>query len=216
MALSDVPASLVARCRRGEEAAFDELFAAIHEDLARWFFSLLRNEEDAQEAVQECFVRIFRHLHTLEDPAKFSSWVGRLVVNLANTSRTRAGRHRMESLEPGIEVDNDQLPLQGRGPADPREAASRTEILRRVNEAVTHLPPRQRTAVMMFDVQNIPIARIAEELGCSQGAVKFNIFQGRRKLRELLADLGEDLLPRRQTPAGRHGSHPMEPQEGDP
>lgn len=199
MALSDVPTELVARCRRGDEGAFDELFTMIHGDLSRWFFSLLRNDDDAQEAVQECFVRIFRHLHTLEDNAKFAGWVGRLVVNQANTTRTRVQRTRMDSLEPGIEVENDQLPIQGRGPADPREAAARDEILRRVNEAVTHLPPRQRTAVMLFDVQNMPIAKIAEQLGCSQGAVKFNIFQGRRKLRELLTDLAGDLLPRRQT-----------------
>ncbi len=198
MALNDVPADLVRRCRKGDQAAFDELFSMIHQDLYRWLYSMLRNEDDAQEAVQECFLRIFRHLHSLGDDSKFASWVGRLLVNYANTYRTRSARKRFEELDPAIEVGEGQLPIQGKGGRDPRSAAEEREVFQRVNEAIAHLPPRQRTAVMLFDVQGHSIAEIARQLGCSEGAVKFNIFQGRRKLRALLADLVGDMLPTRQ------------------
>ncbi len=170
----------------------------IHQDLYRWLYSLLRNEDDAQEAVQECFLRIFRHLHSLGDDAKFAGWVGRLVVNYANTFRSRSAKKRFEELEPAIEVEESQLPIQGKGGRDPRAAAEEKEVFLRVNEAITHLPPRQRTAVMLFDVQGHSIAEIAKQLGCSEGAVKFNIFQGRRKLRALLSDLVGEMLPTRQ------------------
>src|SRR5690606_23567700 len=125
----------------------------------------------------ECFIRVYRHLHHLADDRKFAGWIGRMVVNLANTWRTRTNKTRFEELEPAIDVTEDQLPIQGKGSANPRVAAERAEILERVNEAITHLPPRQRTAVMLFDVKGQSIAEIANQLGCSQGAVKFNIFQ---------------------------------------
>ncbi|MDX2176129.1 MAG: RNA polymerase sigma factor [Candidatus Sumerlaeia bacterium] len=192
MALSDVPVELVQRCRGGDSAAFDELFTMLHQDLYRWLYSLLRNEDDAEEALQECFVRIYRHIGSLSDDRKFAGWVGRMVVNLANTWRTRGSKIRFEEFEPAIETEDSQLPVQAKAGPNPREAAERKQVMARVNEAITHLPPRQRTAVLMFDVQGHSIAHIAGQLGCSEGAVKFNIFQGRRKLRVLLADLADE------------------------
>ncbi|MEQ8821658.1 MAG: RNA polymerase sigma factor [Sumerlaeia bacterium] len=186
MALKDIPESLIERCQNGEAKAFDELFNAIRDDLFRWIYSMVRDEEDAQEIMQDCCVRIFRHIGRLKDPARFSSWASRMVVNQTNTWRVKARRTRLEHLEEGWEVPNERLPLQGLADTNPRAAASRREILRDVNEAIKSLPPRQRTAVMLFDVQNWTIRQIAEDLGCTEGAVKFNIFQGRRKLRQLL------------------------------
>ncbi len=186
MALSDVPVKLIERCRAGEEGAFDELFSLIHDDLFRWTFSLVRNEDDAVEIMQECFLRIFRHLHRLQDPNKFAQWVSRLVINQTNTYRVKRRKSQTEALEEGFDVDEGALPLQGTSMPNPRKAAEHEEVFRKVNEAITELPPRQRLAVLMFDVQGKSIREIAGQLDCSEGAVKFNIFQGRRKLRVLL------------------------------
>lgn len=186
MSLSDVPVALVDRCRSGDSKAFDELFTMIHEDLFRWTFSLVRNEDDALEIMQDCFVRIFRHLHRLQDSKKFPNWVSRLVVNQTNTFRVKRRKNQTEELEEGFDVQEDSLPIQGRAGPNPRKALEREEVFRHVNEAITELPPRQRAAVLLFDVQGKSIREIAEQLECSEGAVKFNIFQGRRKLRALL------------------------------
>jgi RNA polymerase sigma-70 factor (ECF subfamily) len=186
VALSDVPASLVDRCRTGDSAAFDELFTMIHQDLYRWAYSLVRDEDDAMEVVQDCFLRIFRHLNRLQDSKKFPHWVSRLLMNQTNTFRVKKRRGQTEELEEGFDVEEDALPIQGRAGPNPRKAAEKEEVFRHVNEAIRELPPRQRTAVLLFDVQGRSIREIADELGCSEGAVKFNIFQGRRKLRALL------------------------------
>ncbi len=187
MALKDVPAELVDRCRRGDDAAFDELFVAIRDDMFRWIYSMLRDEDETEEVLQECCVRIFRHLPRLKDSAKFGSWAARMIVNQVNSRRVKARRTRLDHLEEGIEAATDTLPLQGTtGMVSPRAAAARSEVLDHVNRAIAELPPKQRTAVMLFDVQGWSIREIAEELECSEGAVKFNMFQGRRKLRQLL------------------------------
>ena len=188
VALSDVPAPLVARCQRGDQRAFDELFRLIHDDLFRWAFSMVRDEDDALEVMQECFVRIFRHLHKLEDPARFAQWVSRLLVNQTNTFRVKRTRNQTEEFLEQYDVEESHFPIQGGAGPNPRKAAERREVLEKVNEAIRELPPRQRQAVLLFDVEGKSIKEIADLLECSEGAVKFNIFQGRRKLRLLLEE----------------------------
>lgn len=188
MALADVPPELIARCQSDEPGAFDELFNLIHNDMFRWIYSMVRNEDDTMEILQECCVRIYRHLPRLQDRHRFGAWSARMIVNQVNTWRVKAARQRTEMLEEGWEVPNEALPIQGTGSPDPRTAAARREVLRDVNDAIRELPPRQRTAVLLFDVKGWSIKEIARELECSEGAVKFNIFQGRRKLRALLKD----------------------------
>lgn len=188
MALADIPVALIQRCQRGEPGAHDALFEALHDDLYRWIFSLVRSPDDAEEILQDCCVRIFRHIERLQDPRKFPGWASRLVVNQVNTWRVQAKRRQAEQLDETFEPEPEHLPLHGRAPASPRQAASRAEVLERVNLAVAELPPRQRTAVLLFDVEGWSIREIAESLDCSEGAVKFNIFQGRRKLRSLLGE----------------------------
>jgi len=149
----------------------------------------MRDEDDALEVVQDCFLRIFRHLHRLQDSKKFGHWVSRLLVNQANTMRGKRKRQQTDELEDGFDDQEEvDLPLHGRPAPSPRKAAHRNEVFAKVNEAIQELPPRQRIAVLLFDVQNKSIKEIATELECSEGAVKFNIFQGRRKLRALLEE----------------------------
>jgi RNA polymerase sigma-70 factor (ECF subfamily) len=192
LALSDVPTALIERCKAGEPGAFDELFTQIHDDVFRWAFSLMRDEDDALEVMQECFIRIFRHLPKLADSSKFPQWVSRLVVNQANTHRVKRTKNQTEELDERFDVEDANLPLHGRAGANPRKAAEEQEVFDRVNAAIRELPPKQRQAVLMFDVQGKSIREIAESFECSEGAVKFNIFQGRRKLRQLLEDYVDD------------------------
>jgi RNA polymerase sigma-70 factor (ECF subfamily) len=188
VALSDVSPALVARCQKGDQRAFDELFRQIHDDLFRWAFSLVRDEDDALEITQECFVRIFRHMHKLEDPARFPQWASRLLVNQTNTFRVKKNRNQTEELLEQYDVEESSFPIQGSTGPSPRKAAERREIFARVNEAIRELPPRQRQAVLLFDVEGKSIREIADMMECSEGAIKFNIFQGRRKLRLLLEE----------------------------
>lgn len=192
MALIDVPVELVERCQRSEPGAFDELFSLIRDDMFRWIYSMVRDEENAQEILQECCIRIFRHLPRLKDRNRFGAWASRTIVNQVNTWRVKSRRTRLDHLEEGYDVPEDRLPIQGTPGASPRASAARDEVFRNVNEAIKELPPRQRTAVLLFDIKNWTIKEIARELECSEGAVKFNIFQGRRKLRGLLQEYVDD------------------------
>jgi RNA polymerase sigma-70 factor (ECF subfamily) len=197
VAIDQVSVQLIRRCQQEGPGAFDELFELIQEDLYRWIYSIVRSPDETDEIFQETCVRIYRHLKRLKDPEKFPAWVSRIVVNQSNTHRTRSGRMRTVSLEESIEVPNEALVAQSTPAPDARQEVYRKEVLEEVNTAIRELPPRQRTAVLLFDVENYSIKEIASLLECSEGAVKFNIHQGRRKLRELLAHHVEDLGDRK-------------------
>lgn len=187
MSIDDVSEDLLLRCQHDAPGAYDELFVLIQDDLYRWIYSLVRDAEDTDEIFQETCVRIYRHLRRLKETNKFAAWVSRIVVNQSNTFRSRAGRMRTVTLEESIDVPNESLVAQSTPGRDARQEVYRKEVLSEVNDAIRQLPPRQRTAVLLFDVENHSIKQIAELMECSEGAVKFNIHQGRRKLRELLA-----------------------------
>lgn len=185
--IEQVSVDLITKCQRDAPGAFDELFVLIQEDLFRWIYSLVRNPDDTEEILQECLVRIYRHIGRLKEPEKFAAWASRIIINQSMTHRTRAGRMPTVSLEESIDVPNEALVAQSSPGPDARQLVYQREVLEEVNRALTQLPPRQRTAVLLFDVENMSIKEIAKNMDCSEGAVKFNIHQGRRKLRELLA-----------------------------
>ncbi len=179
--------NLVLRCQQGDQAAFDELYNELKEDLFRWIYSLMRNHDDAEEVFQECVIRVFRHIGTLREPERFSHWLYRLVVNQCNTHRVRAGRHSYTELDEQIEVKPEDCVFRSTIPDNPRKALMRKETMRLINSRIASLPPKQRLAVLLFDVEGFSIKEVAERLECSEGAVKFNIHEGRKKLRTLLA-----------------------------
>lgn len=188
MPIEQVTVELIERCQQDAPGAFDELFPLIQEDLYRWIFAMIRSHDDTDEIFQECCMRIYRHLPRLRETQRFSAWVSRIVVNQCATFSSRAGRMKAYSLDEAMESGDETPGFQPVATSeDPRQAAYKAEVYTEVNKAIQQLPPRQRTAVLLFDVENHSIKEIAETMGCSEGAVKFNIHQGRRKLRELLA-----------------------------
>lgn len=186
MRFDEVDTGLLRRTARGDAAAFEELCAAIQPDLYAFIHSHLRNHEDTDEVLLECLVRIHRHLHTLADLGRFPWWLMRMAVNQCNSHRVRAAHHASVPLDDAVGVEPDRLVASAAPPASPREHAERGDTRRCVNEAIAMLPPRQRSAIILFELEDRPIAEIAEILECSEGAVKFNLHEGRKKLRELL------------------------------
>ena len=184
MRFDEVDTGLLQRTARGDAAAFEELCAAIQPDLYAFIHSHLRNHEDTDEVLQECLVRIHRHLHTLADLARFPWWLMRMAVNQCNSHRVRAAHHASVPLDDGIRVEPGSLVAAATPPASPREHAERGDTRRRVDEAIAMLPPRQRSAIILFELEDHPIAEIAGILECSEGAVKFNLQIGRASCRE--------------------------------
>lgn len=189
MALVDVSIDLIESCRSGNQESVEELIRQITPDLYRIIFSILRDHDETDEVLQETLIRLFRYIGSLKDVNRFPAWVMRIATNQVQTYRAKRGRSRLYEMEDTSEISNSAVVLGGTAPQDARGALIGEEIREEISAAMEALPTRQRMATVLFEVEGLSIKEIAHALKCSEGAVKFNIHEGRKKLKKALAHL---------------------------
>ncbi|MCE5230466.1 RNA polymerase sigma factor [bacterium] len=198
MALADVPVDLILSCRDNNRPATEQLLRQISPDVYRIAYSVLHDHDDTDEVVQETLIRIFRYIGSLKEPERFASWVMRITINQVQTWRVRKGRRRFYELDDVLDLDEGVVVVgSGTGGRSPREEAIQSEVRGEIQRAMAALPDRQQTAVMLFELEGLSIREIAGVMNCSEGAVKFNIHEARKKLQRRLSHLVRGLFGRR-------------------
>jgi RNA polymerase sigma-70 factor (ECF subfamily) len=182
----EVEPALLARCQAGDLDAFATLCGQIQQDLYAFVYAQLRDHDDSDEVVQECLFRIHRHLPKLENLGRFAWWVMHMAVNQCHSQRSRASVRPLYSFDDAVEVDEERMVAASTRPPSPSESIERREMARDIDEAIRALPPKQRAAIVMFEIEGRPVREIAGVLECSEGAVKFGLHEARAKLREAL------------------------------
>jgi len=181
---------LVRRAGDGDAEAFGMLVRKYQRRAVSVAYRLVGNSADASDVSQEAFVRAYRNLGQLDDPARFGAWLMRVVSNLSlNFRRSRAARPA-SSLESALEAGADfRRPATGLKAASTHEDADpqAAELNDAVGRAMEQLPDKQRLALILFSVEGMPQKEVADILECSVELVKWNVFQARKKLKELLA-----------------------------
>ena len=195
MALADIPVSLIKNARDGGSDAIEQLMMAISPDLYRIIFSMLRDHDDTDEVMQESLLRVFRYLKKLRDCSRFTPWAIRIAVNQVHTYRMKRGKNRFYTLEEELEPKEGAVILNSTPAPDPRDAASRNETRAKIVRAMKALPNRQQTAIMLFELEELTIRDIANVMECSEGAVKFNIHEARKKLQRSLESAACEQVP---------------------
>lgn len=166
-------AEWLSRFRRGEPDAFDEIVRAHRREVYRVARRILGSHEDADEATQEAFVRAWRSLRKFRGAASLRTWLIRIVLNVARAHRAR--RAPTTGLdEIGIVAAEDES-------ADDR--VRRSEVRRRIRDAVSQLPPRQREVVALKVFSELTYRDVARVMGLSEGAVKAHLHQAVSNLR---------------------------------
>lgn len=194
MALQDVPIALVEACRGGDQVAIERLLKLVSPDVYRIVYSMLRDHDDTDEVAQETLLRMFRYVANLKEADKFPAWAMRITVNQVQTWRMKKNRQRLYELDETLEPDDNVVIVgSGTAPSNPRDAASRREVREEIERAMGGLPDRQQTAVVLFEIEGCSIKEIAAAMHCSEGAVKFNIHEARKKLQRKLAHLVQGL-----------------------
>ncbi len=182
---------LVEATLAGDREAFDQLIRRYQRQAVAVSYRLLGNSQDALEVSQDAFLKAFSSLATLQKADAFGGWLMRIVSNLSlNYRRSRKTRSQLP-------LDDLMGPAEASGSAgsewmsrsaDPLHRLESQEMGRRLQTALDGLPEKQRQAIVMFTLQEMPQKEIAQALGCSVEAVKWHVFQGRKKLKELLKD----------------------------
>lgn len=184
---------LVRRVLAGERAAFDTLVERYQKRATSVSYRLVGNIHDALEVVQDAFIRAYRNVETLEDPGRFGAWLLRIVTNLSlNFRRDRAVGGRKASLSDWADQDGepaDQRLTDSDASEDrPGATLAAGELSEVVQRAMDELPEQQRVALVLFSVEALPQKDVASIMGCSVEAVKWHVFQARRKLKDRLAN----------------------------
>src|SRR4051794_34102645 len=187
-------AQLVERTLGGDRKAFDDLIRRYQRQAVAVSYRLLGNSQDALEVTQDAFLKAFGSLATLQKSEAFGGWLMRIVSNLSlNYRRSRKTRSQLplddllgpsEPSAADVGGTSDWMAQD----ADPVHMMASSEMGKRLQEALQELPEKQRLAIVMFTIEQMPQKQVADALKCSVEAVKWHVFQGRKKLRELLKD----------------------------
>lgn len=184
---------LVRQVLAGRRSAFDALVERYQRRATSVAYRLLGDLHDALEVCQDAFVRAYRGLETLEEAARFGPWLLRIVSNLAlNYRRSRKRRRAELSLEDCIRDEDvsreERLADSPQADTRPGARVAESELSERVQAAIRELTDQQRTALVLFSMEEMPQKDVAEIMGVSVEAVKWHVFQARKKMKELLAD----------------------------
>jgi RNA polymerase sigma-70 factor (ECF subfamily) len=186
MELTD--AAFVARARAGDADAYRILVERHSRALFRLAFRMTGNESDAEDVVQESFLRAYRQLGKFDDRAAFGTWLYRIATN-CSLDLVRSRKRRSEQTAPADEEMESPLQnLPAPGPTPERSALS-AEVRERVTEAMNELSATERTAFVLRHFEGMCIEDVSRVLECQPGAAKHSVFRAVQKLRRALEPL---------------------------
>lgn len=169
---------LVSRAQAGDSAAFGELMERYLSAVYRVAYRLLLDQADAEDVVQETFLRAYRYLPRYQPEREFRHWLYAIAVNECHRFRSRWRR-----VEP--------LPLEETVPdstwqSSPEQVALSQELSREVRKAVQKLSTQQRAALVLMEVEGLSSAEAGEVLGCSDTTARAHLFRAKQRLRREL------------------------------
>lgn len=177
---------LVTQSKSGDREAMTELVRRHYPGSLRIARSILRSEDEAQDAVQESYRAAFQHLHNFRQNACFKTWISRIVVNQSLMVFRRSRRVVWTSLEEVLTAGRGSLELTSGEPTQ-EDVLLHRESVRAASHALSRLPPSLREAYELHEVAGLSVGEVAARLGLSVAATKSRLFRARSFLRSRLS-----------------------------
>lgn len=180
-------ALLIADLCEGDETALAPLVERYKRMVYRLAVQITKNHADADDVMQETFIKVYRSIHTFRGHAAFETWLYRIAVNEALNFVKRKERRRECTFETATEAEYEATArYRAQLANDPQAQAEKAELRQYVTEAVNSLPLKHRTVVILHEFEGLTHAEIASILNCSEGTVRSRLHYARKKLRTLL------------------------------
>lgn len=186
---NDPGVQLMLSWQGGDEQAFDQLVESYSGQVYALLTRFLGRRPGLEDLVQEVFLRVVRARERYQPTARFSTWLYRIVFNMAvnETQRSRSGEAISLDRPPGSDPqDGGPIELQDPSIADPSSGLEQDDLVRAVRQAIEALPEKQRMALILAKYHDIPYAEIARVLDSSEKAIKSLIHRARESLRVML------------------------------
>ena len=183
---------LIRAVQQGDQSAFEALVRSYDQSVLRLAMNLLRSPEDARDAYQEAFLRVYRNIHSFRFDCSFYTWLYRIVTNvcLDHLRKRKTRREEPASIESAEgETDRTYLFEETRAAADPERNLQNRELGERISTALAQLTPRERMVFELRHYQGMRLRAIGEILETTEEAAKNCLFRATQKMRAGLGDL---------------------------
>ena len=179
--------SLVTAAKAGQYDAFEQLVNRYEHKIYRLGLNITGNPEDAEDVLQETFLKAFENLPRFREDSRFYTWIVRIGVNQALMKLRKRRTDKSVSLDEPIAEDGEVIPRDfADWKPNPEQLLGRTETRDILEKATQELPPSFRTVFLLRDVEGLSTEETAEMLGLTISAVKARLFRARLRLREEL------------------------------
>ena len=181
---------LIALFQQGDVQAFELLVRRYKDQLLNFIYRFVGNRSDAEDLVQETFLRVYKNKHYYKEIAKFSTWVYTIAGNLAKTELRRRRRHKIFSVSNFVNDERDyDIPDQAHSPEQEVDRMLKEHV---IQKAIEKLHPRFKEVIILRDIQGFAYEEISQILNIPLGTVKSRVNRGRLKLQEDLKFLFEN------------------------
>jgi len=178
---------LIERFQNGDLYAYDLIVKRYKDQLLNFVYRFVGNQEEAEDIVQETFLRVYRKRHAYKRVAKFSTWIYTIAGNLSRTELRRRKRRKLFSVSDlGFEDKDFEITDGGRNPEMQADSAIKEEI---IHGAISNLAIKFREVIVLRDVQELSYEEISKILKVPIGTVKSRVNRGRIRLQEQLKHL---------------------------
>jgi RNA polymerase sigma-70 factor, ECF subfamily len=178
---------LVTRARKGDTASFSVLLRRYEGKIFRLAMNITQNREDAEDVLQEAFIKAYEHLDQFQGNSRFYTWIVRIAVNQALMKLRKRRSDRAVSLDEQIDTGEDTVVREiASWDPDPEERFSRDELHEILTGAINDLAPIYKTVFTLRDVDGLSTEETAEALDLSIPAVKSRLLRARLQLRDKL------------------------------
>ncbi len=184
--MSATEQDLVSRLQASDPAAYEELIEDYADMVFRVAYRVLRNEQDAEDAMQETFLTVYRRIGQFRGEAKFSSWLYRIAANTA-LDLLRMRNRKQDAQEPlAVEDDEAESLLVDEVAPLPEDALTTRETLAHIHSILAGMSPKLSEAFVLYEIQGLSMQETADALGISLSAAKVRVHRARLLLQKEL------------------------------
>ncbi|MBV8205957.1 MAG: sigma-70 family RNA polymerase sigma factor [Acidobacteria bacterium] len=179
--------SLVRAAKAGNIEAFEQLIRRYDRNVFRIAQHITQNREDAEDVVQDAFLKAFQNLAGFQEQSKFYTWLVRIAVNEALMKLRRRRTGKLVSLDEDVQTEDDSVPREvADWSPNPEQLYNRAELKEILDKTIQGLPPGFRSVFVLRDVEGLSTEETAEALDLSIPAVKSRLLRARLQLRNRL------------------------------
>jgi RNA polymerase sigma-70 factor (ECF subfamily) len=179
---ADYFAVLVARARAGDEIAFERIMLATEQRVLSIAWRMLGNRDDARDAAQDVYLRVFKYLARFRTGEDFRAWLYRITINVCHDFARKKGVNGLAQIDQ-IDFVQDGAAVETGRRADPESLAQHEQQLALIRSALQSLPPKERAALVLRDLEGFSTEEVAQALGSRPVTVRSQVSSARAKIK---------------------------------